>query len=79
MPGADAVAMKRIATREYLDRAALLTREQAERLFARMPGKLERRVWNRKVDPIEAVAIQLELEDEQLAEWRLRWAEISAG
>lgn len=70
--------MKRIAAREYLDRAASLTREQAERVFARMPGKLERRVRHRKLDPIEAVAIQLELEDEQLVEWRQRWAEISA-
>lgn len=68
--------MKRTPAKEYLDQAALLTRDEAERLFARMPGKIERRMRNRKIDPLEAAAIQLELEDEQLQEWRQRWAEV---
>jgi hypothetical protein len=42
-----------------------------------MRGKLERRLENRQLDPIEAAAIQLEFEDEQLMEWRRRWSEIS--
>jgi hypothetical protein len=39
---------------------------------------MERRLENRTLDPLVAAAIQLELEDEQLTEWRERWAEISA-
>lgn len=70
--------MKRMPAKEYLEKAKLLTKEEAEHLFARMRGKLERRLENNKLDPLEAAAIQLELEAEQLKEWRDRWAEISA-
>jgi hypothetical protein len=70
--------MKRQPTVEYLDKAKQLTQEDAERAFSRMRGKLGRRMQDRQITPIEAVAIQLEIEDEELAEWRERWAEISA-
>ena len=63
---------------EYVEKAKLLTREDAERLMARMRGKLMRRLEDRKLFPLEAVALQLELEDEQLQEWRERLAEIRA-
>jgi hypothetical protein len=70
--------MKKNPSTEHLEKAKLLTKEEAEHLLARMKGKLNRRIEDRKMDPLEAVAIQLELEDERLAEWRARWAEISA-
>lgn len=72
------MAMRKNPSEEYLEKAKLLTKEEAEHLLARMRGKLNRRMKDRKVDPLEAVAIQLELEDEELQEWRERWAEITA-
>jgi len=57
---------------EYLEKAKLLTEEEAERLLSRMIGKLPRRLERRKLLELEALAIQLELEDEQLKEWRQR-------
>lgn len=65
------------ASQEYLDKAAALSRNEAERLFSRMRGKLARKFENEKIDSIDAVALQLQLEDEELAEWRQRWEEIS--
>ena len=72
------MAMRKNPSEQYLEKAKLLTKEEAEHLLARMRGKLNRRMKDRKVDPLEAVAIQLELEDEELQEWRERWAEITA-
>ncbi len=62
---------------EYLEKAASLTREEAERLFSRMRGKLIKKLEHDKIESLEAVALQLQLEDEDLNEWRERWAEIS--
>lgn len=61
----------------YLERAAALSREEAERLFSRMRGKLARRLEHEKIDSLDAVALQLQLEDEELDEWRQRWEELS--
>ena len=69
--------MKKIAAEEYLEKAKLLTKEEAERVLARMRGKLTRRLEDRNIDPLDAVAIQLELEEEHLNEWRKKWTEIS--
>lgn len=55
---------------EYIAKANLLTDEETERLLSRMGGKLPRRIEKRKLSQIEALAIQMELEDEQLKEWR---------
>jgi hypothetical protein len=65
------------ASPEYLERAASLSREDAERLFSRMRGKLARRIENEKIDSLDAVALQLQLEDDELNEWRERWEELS--
>jgi len=58
------------AATEYIEKARLLSREEAERVFVRMRKKLTRRLEDDKVDPLTAVALQLQLEDEQLEEWR---------
>jgi N-acyl-L-homoserine lactone synthetase len=66
----------KLSSQEYLDKAAALSKDDAERLFARMRGKLSRKVENEKIPSLEAVALQLQIEDEELQEWRQRWAEI---
>jgi hypothetical protein len=63
-------------SKEYLDKAAALSMEEAERLFARMHGKLARKFEREKIASLEAVALQLQIEDEELQEWRQRWAEL---
>lgn len=61
---------------EYLEKAAKLSKADTERLLSRSRNKLMRRLLDKKLTPVEAVAIQLEIEDEELAEWRERMAEI---
>jgi len=61
---------------EYLEKASQLNRKETERLLARMRSKLMRRLEGNKMNVQEAVAIQLEIEDEELQEWRARMTEI---
>ena len=56
------------ASDEYIDKAKNLTAEEVEKLQSRMRGKLARRAEDKKVSLLEALAIQLELDDEQLAD-----------
>lgn len=65
-------------TDEYLEKAKALTRDDAERVMVRMRGKLRRRLEDGKTIPLEAVALQLEQEDRDLQEWRLRLSELRA-
>jgi FKBP-type peptidyl-prolyl cis-trans isomerase len=58
------------ATQSYLDKVKLLSLDDQERLLSRMTGKLPKRLQKDKLTKDEAMAIQLELEDEQLQEWR---------
>lgn len=55
---------------EYLAKAKSLSSEEAGRLQSRMSGKLSRRLAKEKLTTLEALAIQLELEDEEFEEWR---------
>jgi len=64
---------------EYLEKAKLLDEEACERVLSRARSKLMRRLEDRKITVQEVVAIQLELEDEDLAEWRAKMAEIKAA
>lgn len=61
---------------EYLEKASQLNKEETERLLARMRSKLMRRLEDKKMSVQEVVAIQLEIEDEELQEWRARMTEI---
>jgi hypothetical protein len=63
-------------TDDYLEKASLLSDEEAERLRARMRGRFARRAEDNKLTAIEALALQLEYEDEGLTAWRERMAEI---
>ncbi len=70
--------MTKIITPAYLAKVKLLNTEQQERLLSRMSGKLPRRLEKDKLTREQALAIQLELEDEQLADWRKNMQEIKA-
>ena len=56
--------------KDYLEKAANLNEEDTERLLSRMRTKLVRRIDDKIFSTIEAIAIQLEREDEELEEWR---------
>jgi hypothetical protein len=71
-------AMKRTPAETYLEKAAKLSRDEAEQFFSRMDKKLIRKLDEHKLIPVEVLAIQLEIEDERLKEWRERFAEIKA-
>lgn len=62
--------MAKISKPEYEDKVRALSEEEAERLLSRMSGKLPKRLHKEKLTREEALAIQLELEDKQLQEWR---------
>jgi hypothetical protein len=68
--------MKKTPSEEYLEKAAQLGEEATERLLSRMRSKLARRLDDKKLTSLEVVAIQLEIEDEDLNEWREKMAEI---
>lgn len=62
--------MKIICKSEYLSKAKLLNHEEAERLLSRMAGKMSRRLAKGKLSKIQALAMQMESEDERLQQWR---------
>ena len=62
--------MTKLSKPKYLDKVNHLSEEEKERLLYRMAGKLPRRVEKEKISQVEALAIQMELEDEHLQEWR---------
>ena len=68
--------MKKTPAEEYVEKAKLLTEEETERLMSRMRTKLTRRLEDKKFSELEVVAIQLEIEDEELNEWREKMAEM---
>lgn len=68
--------MNKTPSNEYLEKAKQLTKEETERLLSRTRNKLLRRLADEKMSSLEVVAIQLEIEDEDLNEWRNKWAEL---
>ncbi|MES2365647.1 MAG: hypothetical protein V4563_07135 [Pseudomonadota bacterium] len=68
--------MRKTPDEQYLEKAKLLTKDETERLLSRMRTKLTRRLEDNKLSELEVVAIQLEIEDKELNEWRERMAEI---
>ena len=61
---------------DYIVKVKNLSEEDRERVLSRMGGKLPKRLQKEKLTVEEAIAIQLELEDEQLQEWRANMAVI---
>lgn len=70
--------MKKTPDAEYLEKAKLLSKEETERLLSRARNKLVRRLEDQKLSTLEVLALQLEIEDDDLNEWREKLAEISA-
>ncbi len=68
--------MRKTPDEEYLEKAKGLTKDETERVLSRMRTKLTRRLEDKKLSALEVVAIQLEIEDKELNEWRERMAEI---
>lgn len=60
----------------YLDKVKQLNADEAERILSRMGGKLPKRFIKEKLSQEEALALQLEIEDEQLQEWRDKVAKL---
>ncbi len=54
----------------YLEKAQNLSQEDTERMLSRLSGKLPKKLSKDKISELEAIALQLEIEDEQLSEWR---------
>lgn len=67
----------KVPAQDYQDKAKLLSVEDAERLLSRMSGKLPRRLDKDKLSREDALALQLELEDEHLDEWREKMDKIN--
>ena len=60
------------ANESYLEKAENLTAEAVAGLLSRLSGKLPKRLDKNKISRLDALAMQLEIEDEQLSEWRER-------
>ena len=63
---------------EYLKKAESLSEIEVEKLQCRMGSKLYRRAEDKKLTLLEALAIQLEIEDKELMEWREKRKEVVA-
>lgn len=66
------------ASEKYLEKAKSLSEDEIDKLHYRMRGKLFRRAEDKKLTLMEAAAIQLELEDAELKEWREQRAKMLA-
>ena len=66
----------KIGKPEYVKKALQLSEEEQQKVMSRMSGKLPKRLFKDKLSVEEAIAIQLEIEEEQLLEWRKNWAKI---
>lgn len=62
---------------DYLERARTLSPQEAEQLLASVRRRM-RREEDKELTPLEAIALQLQKEDEALGEWRAQWAKIAA-
>ena len=61
---------------DYLKKAGELSEKKAERLMSRMSIDLYTRLLQDGYAPLEIMAVQLQIEDEQLQEWRQRVAQV---
>lgn len=61
-----------------LDRPGPSDRKEIERVLKRVRSKLLRKLEEKPMSQQEAIAIQLEIDGEELQEWRARMMEIRA-
>ncbi|WP_334107706.1 hypothetical protein [Methylobacillus sp.] len=61
---------------DYLNKAGELSEKKTERLLSRMGAQLHAQLVNEGYSLREILAIQLQIEDEQLKEWRARMMQV---
>jgi hypothetical protein len=61
---------------DYIAKAKKLSKIEQERVLSRMDGKLPKQLKKEKITLEKAIALQLELEDVQLTEWREKMTEM---
>ncbi|MBX9676949.1 MAG: hypothetical protein CTY37_04170 [Methylotenera sp.] len=66
----------KVPNESYLNNAKNLSDDEKDRLLSRMGSKLMQKLADEKLLTLEAIAIQLEVEDVELADWRKRMVEI---
>lgn len=66
----------KLPAEQYVAAAKALSKQEAERLMSRMRGKFVRRWTDIRLTRLEALALQLEFEDEELKEWRKNLAKL---
>lgn len=66
--------MKKKPTEKYIEKVELLTEKEQEKLFARIRTDLKSKMASGKLSLLEVAAIQLEIEADQVIEWRTKWA-----
>lgn len=67
------------ASEDFIKLAEKLDEESAEKVLSRMTGKLPKRFIKEKLTKVEAIALQLELEDELLQDWRKNFAKVNSS
>ncbi len=67
----------RTASEHFIKAARLLSEDDAELVLSRMKDKLASRLSKQKLERIQAMAIQLEIESRMLDEWRSHFAELA--
>ena len=67
------------ASEDFIKLAEKLDEESAEKVLSRMTGKLPKRFIKEKLTKVEAMALQLELEDELLQDWRKNFAKVNSS
>lgn len=66
----------KLPTDEYLEQARQLIPEDTERLMARMRDRFARQLERRTLSAQQAIALQLEYDAEEVAQWRERMTEL---
>jgi hypothetical protein len=67
---------QQLPKQHYIEKAMALSKEDAERLHLRVRGRFTRRRDDARLTALEVLALNLEVEDKQLNEWRVRLASI---
>ena len=60
----------------WIEKTRLLSKDYAERVSSRIREKFTGNIRQKVIGPLVDVALQLQLEDEQLKEWRGKVAEL---
>ena len=68
--------MEKTHSDKFLEKAKLLSKDETERVLARMRSRLAPGLGDKELSELDRVVIQLELEEEDLREWRAKVVEL---